>query len=142
MSAKQYTVLILVVIGSSVLSSLVISKGLLGPGKIRASEVEVVDEHGKTRASLDALGTLRLKDDQGHDRLVLSCFGSPRMQCLSSSGGTLVELNAAEGGKMALEFNDSAGKTSARIGVNQGTPERPRLEVFKSGEPLWTVPEK
>jgi len=140
MSGKQYTGLILVVILTSFVSCVVISKGLLGPTKIRASQIDLVDQNGKTRATLDSIGNLRLMDDQGHDRLVLSGFAGAQMQCLNRDGGTIAELNAT-GGKCALEFNYSNGETAARIGVNRGAPERHRLEVFKNGTPVWTVPE-
>src|SRR5579862_582497 len=123
MSGKQITGLILVVILTSFVSCFVISKGLLGPATIRASQIDLVDHNGKTRASLDSTGSLRLMDDQGHDRLVLSGFAGAQMQCLNGDGGRIVEL-AATGGKCALEFNYSNGQTAARIGVNRGTPER------------------
>jgi len=140
MSGKQYTGLLLIVILTSFVSCVMISKGLLGLAKIRASQIELVDSNGKTRATLDSTGSLRLMDVEGHDRLVLSGFAGAQMQCLNRDGGTIVELNAA-GGKCALEFNYSDGQTAARIGVNRGTPERHRLEVFKNGTPVWTVPE-
>ena len=142
MSGKQYTGLILVVILTSFVSCVIISKGLLGPSTIRASEIDLVDHHGKTCAILDSTGTLRLMDDQGRDRLVLTAFGGARMKCLNQAGGTIAELLANPGSKCALEFNYSDGQTAARIGVNQGDPERPRLEVFKNGTSFWTVPEK
>jgi hypothetical protein len=141
MSRKQYALLLLVVISSSILSSAVITWGIASRSKIRASEIELVDTHGKTRATLDSTGTLRLMDNQGRDRMVLTGFGGAQMVCSNQTGGTIVELQANPGSKCALEFYDSKGQTAARIGVNQGDSERPRLEVFKNGIPGWTVPE-
>jgi hypothetical protein len=81
-------------------------------------------------------------DDEGRDRLLLSGWTGGRLLCMNQPEGTIAELQANQGGRCALEFNDSLGKTAARIGVHQGSPERPRLEVFKNGAPVWTVPEQ
>lgn len=140
MADKKCVPMLLGVVAISIISSAGTTFLLNRGGVINASEINVIDKNGVLHASLGPSGALRLYDREGQQRFNLDCAPAGRMEFLDENGESVVTLNATSRSRCTLDFMDTKGNASVRIGTNRGEPERPRLELSKDGKSVWSVP--
>ncbi len=137
-----------------VILGLWVQQGISQPSVFRTRRVEIADEAGQARITLDAVGkrpSLWLYDTSGRKRLGLSVVnpGVPVVWVQDPDERKRMELSVLPDGAGALVFSDAAGRTRMWLRVgSDGTPAlslsellgRPRilLKVLDNGSPgVW-----